>query len=543
MLPNPKSRFTWIPPTESLLKYLNHSDLRIYTLSVRARLLKNLPIGRQPNLVCLLTDPIRTVTFNASKYSRVGINPKSYTTSLPNGKRYLKPRPKHCRCLCSSLLLTAPQFLQQDPDSPFYGHIQTMNPDLLPHLAPSILPNFRHNLTAKHASLDNQPKQITLTAARSLLHEISRLLRHGYQHRPPAQATPHRLYTHIKTSLIQRYNDKPQLESHYEQWLIALLRQVRINFREDLNDPTFQIQDERHKTIDSLKQHSQSTSTPAEVTSLELRAIMLDTLFGSPHFRLIASVTDKLSNNPSLQCSWATAVSTLSEIYPSAADVSNFIPPSTIATHKETQLFEKQLFFRSKISLSRQINPKTEQLQHILNYLEHGIFRQYKHCPESPATITLMARKHILQRFPAIDVFFPCSFSCLNDSTDEHPSVPLYTVSKDAHPSFNPLPLQPTSAELSALTRTSTTPLSPNSMHESTITSPPPSPTSPAPLYTYVLRLEHRYFYIGRTKISYTGYVSTRVLFLVEHNGLLCTVPSVYFTSFLATMKNLPLCE
>ena len=109
--------------------YLSYHDLR--ENSVKRKLPNKLPDHKLPALLFLLSPSIRTLIFNASAFTRNRIHFKDFTKRLPNERRYLDPpAPK---CICSTLPSTS-NFIQQHKDSPFFGHIMTMDPMVIPLL-------------------------------------------------------------------------------------------------------------------------------------------------------------------------------------------------------------------------------------------------------------------------------------------------------------------------------------------------------------------------------------------------------------------------
>ena len=327
--------------THNMANYLSYDDLR--RNSVRRGLPRKLPPHQHPSLLFLLSPSIHNLTFNASAFTRNCINFKSYTKPLLNQKRYLDPPAPNCIC---SLLPRTSKFIQQHEDSIFFGHIQTMDPTFIPLLKQEVcsrVNNIRRRATPRRPA-------ISLAEVEKLLTTLATLMKYGFQHRPPAKLHEADLYAHIRASILQLYEEKrinsPDL---YGQWVVALLRRVRMNFRKKHpNNAEFCGEDEQFGSAEQLLKHHGASATPPPPQSAISSQKMLDiasALFATKDSRcmVICSVVDKMKNNPCFVCPWAATVSLLKSFFPTAAEVTDYIVTRKDQFQKQLQLDQSEL--------------------------------------------------------------------------------------------------------------------------------------------------------------------------------------------------------
>ena len=306
--------------------YLSYHDLR--ENSVKRKLPNKLPDHKLPALLFLLSPSIRTLIFNASAFTRNRIHFKDFTKRLPNERRYLDPpAPK---CICSTLPRTS-NFIQQHKDSPFFGHIMTMDPMVIPLLKDKVHTQVNH---IRRTATPPRPA-ISLPEVEKLLTTLATLLTHGFQHRPPAKLNDADLYQHIRSSILQLYKEKTDSNNPntYGPWVVALLRKVRTNFRKQQPNSDFCTNDEQFSTAEQLLlQHEDCLPKPTSAISSRKMIDVISAVFSTKESccMIVCSVVDKMKNNPCFVCPWATTVSLLKSFFPSA-DVSDYIFSSASA--------------------------------------------------------------------------------------------------------------------------------------------------------------------------------------------------------------------
>jgi hypothetical protein len=149
-----------------------------------------------------------------------------------------------------------------------------MDPTFIPLLKQQVcsrVNNIRRRATPRRPA-------ISLAEVEKLLTTLATLMKYGFQHRPPAKLHEADLYAHIRASILQLYEEKrinsPDL---YGQWVVALLRRVRMNFRKKHpNNAEFCGEDEQFGSAEQLLKHHGASATPPPPQSAISSKKMLD---------------------------------------------------------------------------------------------------------------------------------------------------------------------------------------------------------------------------------------------------------------------------
>ena len=331
-------RDKWTIPliTEDLLTFFNHETLR--SVTVQKALPTDLEDENKPCLAFSNMNPIRIPVFNASAVTKHGIDCKDFISNIPGTDIPVLNPPKP-NCCCQSLKNNPSfkNFCINKPGDLLDGHLRTMNMKVLPLFADIVARKIPGHPLVEELGLAGT--SITTTDVRQRLTRLSEDLgNHGLNYVPPTKLHADTIYCHICNSLIQTLQEKDYTDGRdMGPWVIAVLREVRINFMQLTGDATFF---SNHQTIKDFKtfakyfaqQHAakKDPDFTCEVHSpMEepLMKLICRIMFAPTDGLIAVSSCDKMSKNAAVACIYGSALLVVSALYPSRTDMEKYVIP------------------------------------------------------------------------------------------------------------------------------------------------------------------------------------------------------------------------